>query len=87
MCIPSPELGATKGLASLLNPLFLATLAQIDKGVINGNDIVGAALAIADVAEMHMGGTSGALYSCAYSRLILTRASLTERVSGSFSLL
>ena len=43
---------------------FIATLAKIKEGVISGDDIAGAALAIADVAEAHMGGTSGALYSC-----------------------
>lgn len=38
-------------------------LSAIKEGKINGKDVIGSLIAIAHVAEEHMGGTSGALYS------------------------
>jgi Na+/alanine symporter len=41
----------------------IGVLAKISDGTINGHDVVGAVITIAQVAEEKMGGTSGALYS------------------------
>lgn len=40
-----------------------AVIGKIDNGTIDGNNIVSSLIAIAQVAEEVMGGTSGALYS------------------------
>ncbi|KAF7983385.1 hypothetical protein HWV62_22391 [Athelia sp. TMB] len=44
-------------------------LSRLESGQINGQDIVGSTIEIARVAEEHMGGTSGALYSIFFSAL------------------
>ncbi|EIN05986.1 dihydroxyacetone kinase [Punctularia strigosozonata HHB-11173 SS5] len=44
-----------------------AVLDAIRRGVITGEDVVGSAVALAQVADEHMGGTSGALYSIFFS--------------------
>jgi hypothetical protein len=41
----------------------VAVIGKIDNGTIEGNNIVSSLIAIAQVAEEVMGGTSGALYS------------------------
>lgn len=43
--------------------IYIAVLADIESGKINGKDVIGSALAIARTTEEQMGGTSGALYS------------------------
>lgn len=43
----------------------VAILKKIDQNVINGNDVAGSVMAISQVSEEIMGGTSGALYSYA----------------------
>ncbi|ESK97846.1 dihydroxyacetone kinase [Moniliophthora roreri MCA 2997] len=44
-------------------------LSKIDSGSITGKDVVGSIIAISQVAEEAMGGTSGALYSIFFSAL------------------
>jgi hypothetical protein len=39
-------------------------LALLHAGSISGEDVVGALIAVSEVAAEKMGGTSGALYSC-----------------------
>lgn len=51
------------GLANSITYYHSAVLAKIAEGRIDGNDVVGSVIAIAQVAEEAMGGTSGALYS------------------------
>ncbi|KDQ61689.1 hypothetical protein JAAARDRAFT_31152 [Jaapia argillacea MUCL 33604] len=46
-----------------------AVLKEVENGNINGDDIVGAVIGISQVAEVEMGGTSGALYSIFFSGL------------------
>ncbi|KAH6915961.1 dihydroxyacetone kinase 1 [Coprinopsis sp. MPI-PUGE-AT-0042] len=46
-----------------------AVIGKIDNGAIDGNNIVSSLVAIAQVAEEAMGGTSGALYSIFFSGL------------------
>jgi triose/dihydroxyacetone kinase / FAD-AMP lyase (cyclizing) len=45
----------------------VAVLSNIANGNVTGEDVVGAVLTIAQVAEEKMGGTSGALFSCVSS--------------------
>ncbi len=42
----------------------VAVLKGLQAGRISGDDVVRSVIAIAQVAEEEMGGTSGALYSC-----------------------
>jgi len=61
-----------------------AVLKKLEEGVITGEDVVGSAITIADVAENNMGGTSGALYSIFFSALaqnLITSASGSEATS------
>ncbi|OCH87380.1 dihydroxyacetone kinase [Obba rivulosa] len=46
-----------------------AVLKQLDGGKITGEDVVGSVIAVAQIAEEQMGGTSGALYSIFFSAL------------------
>ncbi|KAF9006083.1 Dak1 domain-containing protein [Cyathus striatus] len=46
-----------------------AVLQKISEGVIDGNDVIRSVIAIAQIAEEAMGGTSGALYSIFFSGL------------------
>jgi hypothetical protein len=43
--------------------VYIAVLARLRAGSINGEDVVGALIAVSEVAAEKMGGTSGALYS------------------------
>ncbi|TFK51620.1 dihydroxyacetone kinase [Heliocybe sulcata] len=46
-----------------------AVLSRIASGQIRGDDVVGSVIAVSEVAESAMGGTSGALYSIYFSAL------------------
>jgi dihydroxyacetone kinase len=46
-----------------LNLSLIAVLKKVDEGVIRGDDVVGSVIAISQISEVIMGGTSGALYS------------------------
>ncbi|EIW79314.1 dihydroxyacetone kinase [Coniophora puteana RWD-64-598 SS2] len=64
-----------------------AVLKKLEEGVITGEDVVGSAITIADVAENNMGGTSGALYSIFFSALaqnLITSASGSEATSATW---
>jgi hypothetical protein len=50
-------------LSSIHSSAFPALLAKLDAGLVSGHDVVGAIVEISQIAEEHMGGTSGALYS------------------------
>ncbi|KAG5645704.1 hypothetical protein DXG03_005399 [Asterophora parasitica] len=57
-----------------------AVLKKLSEGNIDGSDLVGSVIAVAQVAEEAMGGTSGALYSIFFSGLA---QSLQSQASGS----
>lgn len=46
--------------------VLLAVLAGLRAGSISGEDVIGALIAVSEVAAEKMGGTSGALYSCVH---------------------
>ncbi|KAG6850559.1 hypothetical protein H0H93_011758 [Arthromyces matolae] len=56
-----------------------AVLRKLSDGIINGNDLGGSIIAVAQVAEEAMGGTSGALYSIFFSGLAQALHSNTTR--------
>jgi hypothetical protein len=45
---------------------IIAVLEKVSDGTIDSTDVVGAMISIARMAEEHMGGTSGALYSSVF---------------------
>jgi dihydroxyacetone kinase len=49
--------------SSIHSSAFPALLAKLDAGLVSGHDVVGSIVEISQIAEEHMGGTSGALYS------------------------
>jgi hypothetical protein len=51
------------GIGSYTLIVYPAVLARLHAGSISGEDIVGALIAVSEVASEEMGGTSGALYS------------------------
>ena len=58
--------------------VLLAVLARLRAGSISGEDVIGALIAVSEVAAEKMGGTSGALYSCVHLRLTFTAIVLIQ---------
>jgi hypothetical protein len=50
----------------MLKLYIIAVLEKVSDGTIDGTDVIGAIISIARMAEKHMGGTSGALYSSVF---------------------
>src|SRR6267154_6109946 len=67
--------------------LLLAVLARLRAGSISGEDVIGALIAVSEVAAEKMGGTSGALYSCVRLILTFTAIVLIQNTSIFFSAL